>query len=113
MKEMNNCNANNNADNQFVNVKKHREKKQDFKLSVEPSSESWDPTPDTADEMVNTYGTYEIQATADTKNRFPAISQGLPSESVAHTPDHFDEGLMPELNNRKHRIQWDTKNKTK
>ena len=27
--------------------------------------------------MLNKYGTYEIQPTADTDNTFPAISQGL------------------------------------
>ena len=27
--------------------------------------------------MLNKYGTYEIQPTADTDNAFPAISQGL------------------------------------
>ena len=29
-------------------------------------------------DMVNQYGTYEIQRTADTGNFFPAIAQGLP-----------------------------------
>ena len=29
-------------------------------------------------DMVNQYGTYEIQRTADTANFFPAIAQGLP-----------------------------------
>lgn len=33
-------------------------------------------TPETANEMVNVYGTYEIQPTADTKNQYPAIAQG-------------------------------------
>ncbi len=29
-------------------------------------------------EIVKKYGTYEVQATADTKNAFPKIAQGLP-----------------------------------
>ena len=29
-------------------------------------------------EMVNKYGTYEIQSTAETENSFPTIAQGLP-----------------------------------
>lgn len=33
--------------------------------------------PETPHEMVNKYGTYEIQPTADTKNEFPTIAQGL------------------------------------
>ena len=28
--------------------------------------------------MVNKYGTYNVQDTADTENDFPAIAQGLP-----------------------------------
>ena len=31
--------------------------------------------------MVNQYGTYEIQRTADTGNFFPAIAQGLPKDT--------------------------------
>ena len=32
--------------------------------------------PDTAFDMVNRYGTYEIQSTCDTENQYPAIAQG-------------------------------------
>lgn len=32
--------------------------------------------PQTVDEMVNNYGTYEIQNTANTDNQYPAIAQG-------------------------------------
>ncbi len=35
-------------------------------------------SPETPFEMVNKYGTYEIQPTAETENSFPAIAQGLP-----------------------------------
>lgn len=31
-------------------------------------------------EMINKYGTYEIQPTADSDNDFPKIAQGLPKE---------------------------------
>lgn len=31
-----------------------------------------------AEDVVNKYGTYNIQPTADTKNFFPEIAQGLP-----------------------------------
>lgn len=34
--------------------------------------------PETPYEMVNKYGTYEIQPTAETANSFPTIAQGLP-----------------------------------
>ncbi len=35
-------------------------------------------SPETAEEMINKYGTYEIQPTADSDHVFPAIAQGLP-----------------------------------
>lgn len=36
-------------------------------------------------ELINKYGTYNIQSTADTENEFPKISQGLPTENTAKT----------------------------
>ncbi len=36
--------------------------------------------PQTATELINKYGTYEIQPTADSDNDFPKIAQGLPKE---------------------------------
>lgn len=35
-------------------------------------------SPETPYEMVNKYGTYEIQPTGETANSFPTIAQGLP-----------------------------------
>lgn len=34
--------------------------------------------PHTAQELINKYGTYEIQPTCDSDNDFPKIAQGLP-----------------------------------
>ncbi len=42
-------------------------------------------SPETAEEMINKYGTYEIQPTADSDHVFPAIAQGLPK--------NFDEPI--------------------
>lgn len=97
MKQMNNCNSNCNADNQFINSKKEHKKDRGISVSIDPSAASWDSTPNTCEEMINTYGTYEIQATADTEFMFPAISQGLPSEDIAEIPKHFHEGIVPKL----------------
>lgn len=33
--------------------------------------------PENVSEIINKYGTYEIQPTADTFNEYPAIAQGL------------------------------------
>ena len=35
---------------------------------------------ETAFELINKYGTYEIQPTSDTENPFPKIAQGLPKK---------------------------------
>ena len=34
--------------------------------------------PDGEDDVINRFGTYEIQLTADTDNSFPMIAQGFP-----------------------------------
>ena len=36
--------------------------------------------PETAEEYVNKYGTYNIQPTSDTDNIFPTIAAGLPEQ---------------------------------
>ncbi len=36
----------------------------------------------TAFELVNEYGTYEIQPTCDTENQYPAIAQGFNSKII-------------------------------
>ncbi len=41
-----------------------------------------DGEPDTAFDLVNFYGTYEIQKTADTPNTYPAIAQGFNKKQV-------------------------------
>ena len=35
-------------------------------------------------ELADTYGTYEIQNTADTENQYPAIAQGFNSKIIKH-----------------------------
>lgn len=45
-----------------------------------PSSNDYGAAPDEVFDLVNKYGTYEIQPTADTDNSFPHIAQGLPDE---------------------------------
>ncbi len=50
------------------------------KIKVAISSEAVSGRPENVSELINKYGTYEIQPTADTDNPFPKISQGLPEE---------------------------------
>lgn len=52
--------------------KKHRKVETDSMFNFDSSS----GLPETAYDMVNFYGTYEIQTTANTDNQYPAIAQG-------------------------------------
>lgn len=53
------------------------QKKEKNVKKIELAAEDIHGNPETPHEMVNKYGTYEIQPTADTKNEFPTIAQGL------------------------------------
>ena len=37
--------------------------------------------PDGEDDVINRYGTYEVQRTSDTDNRYPLIAQGMPTQA--------------------------------
>ena len=56
------------------------EKKKTFPSS--PSIMPLEDLPDTVPEIINRYGTYEIQSTADTDNQYPAIAQGFNSKII-------------------------------
>lgn len=43
--------------------------------------------PETAQELVHKYGTYEIQPTLDSDNEFPKIGAGLPTETAKKQRD--------------------------
>ena len=49
-----------------------------FPYSPTPMVRHFPGAPEDCFDLVNQYGTYEIQRTADTDNFFPAIAQGLP-----------------------------------
>lgn len=50
--------------------------KNDFNPPLDISVNFSSCNPSDCEEQVNSYGTYNIQPTADTENEFPAISQG-------------------------------------
>ena len=54
-----------------------QEKKTD-RVDLPLDIQSLNVQPTTAEEMVNKYGTYEIQPTSDSGNVFPTIAAGLP-----------------------------------
>ena len=49
-----------------------------FRYDPTPMNHAFPGQPDDCFDMVNQYGTYNIQKTADTVNPCPAIAQGLP-----------------------------------
>ena len=53
--------------------------------NIELAAEDIHGNPETPYEMVNKYGTYEIQPTSDTKNQFPTIAQGLAKDAKKPT----------------------------
>ena len=79
------------------------EKNRKKRLPVEDiSSEPFGGMPETAFEMVNRYGTYEIQATADTENMYPAIAQGFNKGIIETDRDNPNEkGCKKAENQRK------------
>lgn len=51
--------------------------KDNKKINQEIAVTPIDGQPETAYDIVNKYGTYEIQPTSDTDNEYPAIAQGF------------------------------------
>lgn len=57
-------------------MKKERNKKDDTQMSANAIHGQ----PVDVHDMLNKYGTYQIQPTADSENAFPKIAQGLPKK---------------------------------
>ncbi len=56
-------------------------------ISATPSVDSIAGQPLSCAEMVNKYGTYNIQPTAESDHDFPKIAQGLPDEKYRKLTD--------------------------
>lgn len=78
------------------------EKKGKKRLPVDDiSSEPFGGMPETAFEMVNRYGTYEIQATSDTENMYPAIAQGFNKGIIKTDRDNPTEKKRNDAENKR------------
>ena len=55
-----------------------REEKKGFPYDPAPDVNRFPGVPESGFDLVNEYGTYNIQPTADTDNLFPLIAPGLP-----------------------------------
>lgn len=60
----------------------------DFELAVKPPAS----TPETSWQMINSYGTYNIQPTSNTPNDFPAIAQDTPDYMSERSHKFFRDG---------------------
>ena len=58
--------------------------------------------PETAEEMVNCFGTYEIQPTADREDMYPAIAQGF-NKKIIKTDRENEERRDNSAKNSKNR----------
>lgn len=58
-----------------------------------PSADSVDGQPENCTEMVNRYGRCNVQLTADTENKYPAIAQGLSEEAKQNIKNEENDWL--------------------
>ena len=53
------------------------------KIDIELSVKAFETgNPETVEEIINCYGTYNIQPTSNTKNMYPTISQGYNKKQI-------------------------------
>ena len=55
-------------------------KDEGFPYDATPDVHHFSGVPESCFDVVNMYGTYNIQPTSDTENRFPLIAPGLPKK---------------------------------
>ena len=65
--------------------------KKEKKIVTEISVDAVYGNPEDVFDMINKYGTYEIQPTADTENTFPLIFSGLADKTCKVTKDDIDK----------------------
>lgn len=75
--------------------KSKKNKKADFNPPVDVSVKYAVSNPDSCEEQINVYGTYNIQPTANTVNDFPAIAQGTPPYMEERPLEFFRDGDDP------------------
>jgi len=67
-------------------------KNNDKNIDMEPSVMRKKVEDESAINMVNNYGTYEVQNTADTNNQYPAIAQGFNEKIVSRDCENSHHG---------------------
>ena len=62
---------------------KRKRSREGFPYDATPDVHHFPGVPRSSFDLVNMYGTYNIQPTSDTENTFPLIAPGLPKRIVA------------------------------
>ena len=77
-----------------------RDLNEKLNVPVDISAENVTRCPETVEEMINAYGTYNIQPTSDTENDFPAIAQGTPDYMAERSLEFFrdEDSVNPAKN---------------
>lgn len=70
-------------------VETDSEERANFSPPLEIPATPFRSCPETCEEMVNTYGTYNIQATANSVNDYPAIAQGATPDMEKRSEEFF------------------------
>ncbi|MBQ3052836.1 MAG: hypothetical protein IJD55_03970 [Clostridia bacterium] len=60
------------------------------KIDKIPSTRGQVVLPESSIQMVNNYGTYEIQPTANTENQYPAIAQGFNKKIIENDCENIE-----------------------
>ncbi len=68
-----------------------KDKNNNMPYSQTPSCDPVFGQPKSCYELINKYGTYNIQPTADTSNEYPAISHGLSQQEAKRVKKERDE----------------------
>lgn len=63
-----------------VEVARMKKKQEKFPMDATPDVHMFPGVPQSCFDIVNQYGTYNIQPTVDTENTFPLVGQGLPTQ---------------------------------
>ena len=70
------------SNGKLSNTQGSKGKAENFRAPAELSALPYCTNPETCEELLNTFGTYNIQPTANTDNEFPAIAQGSARQSL-------------------------------
>ncbi len=89
----------------MINLDNDISKTNKKKNTSQASAESYDGFPESSFDLVNKYGTYEIQPTCEMQSEWPEIAQGIPKNykkpTVKNKTNNYGKDLKPKDANKK------------